>query len=200
MTRDNGRAFPDAVWEAPPCFEELYDRYRSAVFSFAYYLTRDRGEAEDLFQEAWMRIIRHLPEKVNMRSLKTWIFTIVTNLHRDNLRKKRVRSVFLFHKHQGSEIETEGEAGEKTSGHRDEGFRSDLGRDLDRAIEQLPERQRQVFVLKEVSGFKQLEICDILGMPIGTVKSLMYRAVRRLQKELAAYRPHTAIEGVNNAL
>ena len=142
MTRTNGLASPDAVWEAPPCFEDLYDQYRSAVFSFAYYLTRDRGEAEDLFQEAWLRVIRHLPDRVNMQSLKTWIFTIVTNLHRDNLRKKRVRRVFLIHKHQGSEIETEGEAGEKASGTRDEGFRSDLGRDLDRAIERLPERQR----------------------------------------------------------
>ncbi|MFA9454194.1 MAG: RNA polymerase sigma factor [Candidatus Aminicenantaceae bacterium] len=200
MTRDNGRTAPDPIWEAPPCFEELYDLYRSAVFSFAYYLTRNRGEAEDLFQEAWLRIIRYLPEKVNMQSLKTWIFTIVTNLHRDNLRKKKVRSVFLLHRHKETEIEAEGDVEEGASGMRDAGFRSDLGRDLDQAINQLPERQRQVFVLKEVSGFKQAEICDILGIPIGTVKSLMYRAVRRLQKELAAYQPQTVIEGVNNAL
>ncbi|MGB2908165.1 MAG: RNA polymerase sigma factor [Candidatus Aminicenantaceae bacterium] len=200
MTRDNGRTAPEPVWEAPPCFEELYDQYRSAVFSFAYYLTRNRGEAEDLFQEAWLRIIRHLPEKVNMQSLKTWIFTIVTNLHRDNLRKKRVRSVFLLHKHKQTEIEAEGDVEDGALGMRDAGFRSDLGRDLDQAIGRLPERQRQVFVLKEVSGLKQAEICDILGIPIGTVKSLMYRAVRRLQKELAAYQPQTVIEGVNNAM
>ncbi len=200
MTSENGRAAPDAVWEAPPCFEELYDRYRSAVFSFAYYLTRERGEAEDLFQEAWLRVVKHLPEKVNMQSLKTWIFTIVTNLHRDNLRKKRVRSVFLLHKHKETEIEAEGQAEEGASSMRDAGFQSDLGRDLDQALARLPERQRQVFVLKKISGFRQTEICDILGMPIGTVKSLMYRAVRRLQKDLAAYQPHTAIEGVNNAM
>lgn len=200
MTSENGRAAPDAVWEAPPCFEELYDQYRSAVFSFAYYLTRERGEAEDLFQEAWLRVVKHLPEKVNMQSLKTWIFTIVTNLHRDNLRKKRVRSVFLLHKHKETEIEAEGQAEEGASSMRDAGFQSDLGRDLDQALARLPERQRQVFVLKKISGFRQTEICDILGMPIGTVKSLMYRAVHRLQKDLAAYQPHTAIEGVNNAM
>jgi RNA polymerase sigma-70 factor (ECF subfamily) len=191
---------PDPLWEEPPSFEELYAQYRSAVFSFAYYLTRDRGEAEDLYQEAWLRIVRHLPEKVNMQSLKTWMFTIVTNLHRDNLRKKRVRNVFLFHRHKETDFETEGGVEGGTPGQRDGGYKTDLGRDLDQAIARLPERQRQVFVLKEISGFKQKEICDILGMPIGTVKSLMYRAVRRLQKELAAYHPQAAIEGVNNAM
>ncbi len=200
MTSESGLTTLETVWEAPPCFEELYDHYRSAVFSFAYYLTRDRGEAEDLYQEAWLRIVKHLPKKVNMQSLKTWIFTIVTNLHRDNLRKKRVRSLFLLHKHRETEIEADGYVEERASGMRDAGFRSDLGRDLDQALTRLPERQRQVFVLKEISGFKQAEICDILRMPIGTVKSLMYRAVRRLQKELVAYEPHTVIEGVNNAL
>ncbi len=200
MTKTNGRTAHDTVWVAPPSFEELYDKYRSAVFSFAYYLTRDRGEAEDLFQESWLRIVRHLPEKVNMQSLKTWIFTIVTNLHRDNLRKKKVRSVFLLHRHKETEIQTDGDVEQGAPSQKDAGYRADLGRDLDLAIARLPERQRQVFVLKEVSGFKQAEICDILGIPIGTVKSLMYRAVRRLQKELVAYQPRTVIEGVNNAM
>ena len=197
---ENGTPAADDAWVNPPAFDDLYGHFRSAVFSFAYYLTRDRGEAEDLYQEAWLRIVRHLPEKVNMRSLKTWIFTIVANLHRDNLRKKRVRQLFLQHRHKETEVEPEGERRDTKNGTRDAAYHADLGRDIARAIAKLPERQRQVFVLKEVSGFKQAEICDILGIPIGTVKSLMFRAVRRLQKDLAAYQPHQVTKGVEDAM
>lgn len=200
MTVDSGTPADNTQWDAPPSFDELYENYRTPLFSFAYYLTRDRGEAEDLFQEAWLRIVKHLPEKVIMKSLKTWMFTIVANLHRDNLRKKRVRNLFLLHKHKETEMDPAGRSVKNLNGSHDEAYHSDLGRDINRALRQLPERQRQVFVLKEISGFKQAEICDIMGIPIGTVKSLMYRAVRRLQGELAAYHPNSMNEGVKDAM
>jgi RNA polymerase sigma-70 factor (ECF subfamily) len=200
MTNDRGRREAEQEWESPPSFDVLYDRYRSAVFSFAYYLTRDRREAEDLFQEAWLRIVKHLPERVNMPSLKTWIFTIVANLHRDSLRKKRVRHLFLLRRQQESESENEASFGADRTESRDAAFRADLEREIARAIGNLPERQRRVFILKEISGFKQSEIGDILGIPIGTVKSLMHRAVRRLQKELSAYHSNPMIERIEDAM
>ena len=167
MTQESATPEDKNRWDIPPSFEVLYENYRTALFSFAYYLTRDRSEAEDLFQEAWLRIVKHLPERVNMQSLKTWMFTIVTNLHRDNLRKKRVRNLFLLHKHREADLKPEGHTPKSTGGTRDEVYHSELGRDINRALRQLPERQRQVFVLKEISGFKQAEICDIMGIPIG---------------------------------
>ncbi len=200
MTDDHRRREAEKVWESPPTFDALYDRYRSAVFSFAYYLTRDRGEAEDLFQEAWLRIVRHLPERVNMPSLKTWIFTIVANLYRDSLRKKRVRHLFILRRQQESEAQNEASLGAGRTGARDAAFRADLEREIARAIDNLPERQRRVFILKEISGFKQSEIGDILGIPIGTVKSLMHRAVRRLQKELSPYHSNPIIERIEDAM
>ncbi len=65
---------------------------------------------------------------------------------------------------------------------------TDKGRDIAQAMAGLPDRQRRVFVLKEIGEFKQAEISDILGIPLGTVKSLMYRAVKRLRRELSKYR------------
>jgi RNA polymerase sigma factor (sigma-70 family) len=56
---------------------------------------------------------------------------------------------------------------------------------IQRAISRLPERQRRVFLLKELAGFQQTEISRMLGMPDGTVKSLMHRAVKRLRLELS---------------
>jgi len=98
MVPEGGECTHRTELTAPPPFDELYNEYKDRVFCFAYYLTQNRGEAEDLFQEAWLRIVKSLPEKVNTQSLKAWIFVIVSNLHRDNLRKKRVRRLFLSKK------------------------------------------------------------------------------------------------------
>jgi RNA polymerase sigma-70 factor (ECF subfamily) len=68
-----------------------------------------------------------------------------------------------------------------------EAYQADIGRDIARAMARLPDRQRRVFVLKEMAEFKQAEISDILGIPLGTVKSLMHRAVTRLRRELSKY-------------
>ena len=57
------------------------------------------------------------------------------------------------------------------------------------AVAKLPERQRRVFVLKEIEGFKYKEISEIFDMPVGTVKSIGHRAVRRLRQELSVYNP-----------
>ena len=64
-----------------------------------------------------------------------------------------------------------------------------LQRRIDLAVSALPDRQRRIFVLQEIEGLKQAEIAGLLGIPVGSVKSLMHRAVRRLQKELADFRP-----------
>ncbi len=173
-----------------PIFEELYKKYQNDVFSFACYLTKNRGEAEDLFQEVWLRIIKKLPEKVNMQRIKAWIFTIVINLYRDELRKKRIRNLFLFQKSRAHET---GEAfpfleEESLSDPSNEANQIEMGKDINQALTLLPDRQRRVFVLKEIAGFRQAEISDILGVPVGTVKSLMYRAVKHLRQELSKYK------------
>ena len=173
-----------------PIFDDLYTKYQNDVFSFACYLTRNRGEAEDLFQEAWLRIIKKLPEKVNMQRIKSWIFTVVINLYRDELRKKRIRRLFLFQKSRAYET---GEAfpfleDESLSDSSNEANQVEMGKDINQALALLPDRQRRVFVLKEIAGFRQAEISDILGIPVGTVKSLMYRAVKRLRQELSKYK------------
>ena len=173
-----------------PTFDELYEKYQNEVFCFACYLTKDRGDAEDLYQEAWLRIIKNLPEKVNMQSIKAWIFTIVVNLYRDGLRKKRIRRLFLFQKSKAHEADTEfAFLTEKPAyDSSNQAFQAEIGKDIGLALDSLPERQRRVFVLKEIAGFRQAEISEILDVPVGTVKSLMYRAVQRLRQELSKYK------------
>ncbi len=190
MENDGGKCAHDTGQIIHPAFDNLYKKYQNAVFGFAYYLTQNRGDAEDLFQEAWLRIAKKLPAEVNMKSIKAWIFTIVANLHRDELRKKRIRRLFFLQK--AMSLENENTMfpvlpDQPVSINPEEVNQTDMGRDIAQAMARLPNRQRRVFVLKEIAEFKQAEISDILGIPLGTVKSLMHRAVTRLRRELSKY-------------
>jgi RNA polymerase sigma-70 factor (ECF subfamily) len=168
-----------------PEFDELFDRYKTEVFHLACYLARDRGEAEDLFQDVWLRVVKHPPEKRAKEDLKPWLLTILINLHRDRLRRNRIRRLFLIKSAAG-----------KTGGAEETG--ADPARDAEQAVLQssinaaiarLPERQRYVFLLKEVEGLGQAEIAAALRIPLGTVKSLLFRAVKKLRRELGEYDP-----------
>lgn len=190
MENDGSKRAHDTGQIINPAFDNLYEKYQNAVFGFAYYLTQNRTDAEDLFQEAWLRIAKKLPGKVNMQSIKAWIFTVVANLHRDELRKKRIRRLFFSQKAMSLEKENTMFpvlSGKPISVNSGEAYQADIGRDIARAMARLPDRQRRVFVLKEMAEFKQAEISDILGIPLGTVKSLMHRAVTRLRRELSKY-------------
>jgi RNA polymerase sigma-70 factor (ECF subfamily) len=188
MENDGSNCVHDTGQIVHAAFDDLYKKYRNAVFGFAYYLTQNRGDAEDLFQEAWLRIAKKLPDEVNMKSIKAWIFTIVANLHRDELRKIRIRRLFFLQKAMSLENALYPVLPEKpVSINSDEAYQTDMGKDIAQALARLPDRQRRVFVLKEIADFKQAEISDILGIPLGTVKSLMHRAVNRLRRELWKY-------------
>lgn len=175
---------------ANPCssFDALYLAYKSAVYSFSIYLTRNRGEAEDLFQETWLRIVRKNLAELHPQKIKAWIFTIAVNLHRDNLRKQRIRRLWRRYPLSRRDTDAIEQASEKNDAGREDPNRdNDIRRDISQALTTLPEQQRRIFVLKEIAGFKQTEISEMLELPLGTVKSLMHRAVKHLQKELSAY-------------
>ena len=174
---------------APPEFDELYNQYKTMVFSFAYHLTQNQGEAEDLYQETWLRIANKFPGGIKKQTVRAWIFTIISNLHKDSLRKKRVRRLFFL-----NEGKSFPQGDSVTTGPPDEAEQAQIGKDINRAIALLPERQKRVFILKEMAGLKQAEISETLAIPKGTVKSLMHRAVKCLQKELSAYRPESIKE------
>jgi len=173
-------------------FDDLYQEYRSDVFNFACYLTQNAGEAEDLFQETWLRVVHHLPKKVEKSSAKAWLFMITANLHKDVLRKKRIRRAFFLQKASRSAPEEDGSSflfGSNFPNETNGANRVDMRRDIAQAMKQLPEQQRGIFALREIEGFKYSEISEIYEIPVGTVKSLMFRAVRKLRGELSAYNP-----------
>lgn len=172
-------------------FDQLFKRHQTSVYRFACYLTQNRGQAEDLFQDAWLRVVKYLPSANDVRDFRAWIFRITTNLHRDEIRKHRIRKPFWSLR----TVSDDSNADHSKSRHQniipitiDNLENIELGPAITRAISGLPLKQRQVFILKEIEGFKHKEISDILNLPEGTVKSLLHRAIKLLQRELADYR------------
>lgn len=188
----NGRQALDPVF-----FDKFYSRYKSSIFSLACYLTRNVREAEDLYQETWLRVVKQLSHKpVEPAGCKAWIMTIMTNLYRDWLRKKRVRRLVSTLK---SDADISDENiwkrpfwGEESNGTQ-ETDRQDIRMAVTKAMGVLPDKQRLIFVLKEMEGFCYTEIGEILNIPVGTVKSLMHRAVKRLRRELLGNVPKKTI-------
>lgn len=165
-------------------FELLFQRYKSMVYRYSHYLTLNSAEAEDLFQDTWLRVVKHLPSCGMIESLQAWICRITSNLYRDLLRKKKYRRMLFMDRPASSDAGDENFDFVITQV-RDHGAAIEARMVIQRAIASLPYRQKQVFILKEIEGFKLSEIGDSLRMPVGTVKSLLHRAVRQMRIELS---------------
>jgi RNA polymerase sigma-70 factor (ECF subfamily) len=177
-------------------FDKVYAAHAAAVWAFALHLARDRGEAEDLFQEAWLRAVEKMDGIDMTENVKAWLLTIVVNLHRDRLRRIKVRRGFLEGRTRPDLVVDE--AGASGRG-RDAALdleRAESGRAIRNAIGRLPESQRRIFILREVEGFSYEDACRILGLRQGTAKSLMFRAVRRLRRDLAPLGPANRLGSV----
>jgi RNA polymerase sigma-70 factor (ECF subfamily) len=147
-------------------FEALYDRHRVVAFSLAYRLLNSRDQAEDVTQEAflglWRDAGRYEPE---LGSVRTWLMTIVRNRSLDAVRRRSARD----RKHAAAaELPADLSAADVTSA---EAYARDEGRTIRAALSELPDDQRRVVELAFFGGWTQTEIADMLGMPLGTVKS-----------------------------
>jgi RNA polymerase sigma-70 factor, ECF subfamily len=159
-------------------FTELVLRYQTRLLNFIYRTIGDRERAEDLVQEAFVRVYRHLHRFDQSRKFSTWIYTIASNLAKNELRNRSRNPLVLF-----QTIRKQWEADhrplqfEDTSARPDDLFRKRHLRELvEWSVAQLPEHHRVVFVLRELEGKSYEEIADITRCNLGTVKSRLNRA------------------------
>jgi RNA polymerase sigma-70 factor (ECF subfamily) len=156
-------------------FGELVARYQRAVYHLAVRTLRDTGEAEDAAQEAFLRAYRALGSFRPGAKFSTWIFTICYRLCCDRLAKRKRFS--------GEELPDRADpaAGPAALAERD-----DEARRLHAAIAALPEKYRTVITLYHLQGKQYEEIATVLNLPLGTVKTHLFRAKDQLRKALTA--------------
>jgi RNA polymerase sigma-70 factor (ECF subfamily) len=154
--------------------EALVERFRQKVFHLALSYLRSPEDAEDLAQDAFVRIWRALPSYDGRASLSTWIYVIARNACLSELRRRRLRVTSPLG---GSGEDADPEA-------RPEAPRLEARLDCDALLRRLPDPQRQVVALFYLEERSYEQVAEILDMPVNTVRSHLHRARRRLALSL----------------
>jgi len=160
-------------------FQELVERYQTRLLNFIYRTVGDRERAEDLVQEVFIRIYRHLHRFDRSKKFSTWAYTIASNLAKNELRNRSRNPLVLFQTLRGTRSEEEERPlqFEDLQSRPDDLYRKRHLRSLvEETVSQLPEHHRQVFVLRELEGKSYEEIAEITDCNLGTVKSRLNRA------------------------
>lgn len=168
-------------------FEDEFMPHSDALYNFAYHLTGNEDDANDLFQEALMKAWRFVDKYEAGTNAKAWLFTIAKNAFINEYRRKvkmpnrvELQDYVTYQDKQDTPL---------TSGMdmREEMFQYLIGDEVTLAINQLPVDFRTVILLSDVEDFKYDEIASILDIPIGTVRSRLHRARNLLKEKLKTY-------------
>ena len=173
-------------------FEELVRQYDQSVLRLALHLTGSEQDAQDIYQEAFLKAYRHIGNFRFECSFYTWMYRIVTNLCLDQLRKRKTRkedSPVLVDE-SGEEYDLLDNTADKRPGANPERdlMRRELGGKINRALDRLTPRERMVFELKHYQGLKLRTIGEMLNTTEETAKNTLFRATQKLRVCLAEMR------------
>jgi len=162
---------------------ELVEKYRRPLFGFILRFSGGREEADEIFQEVWVRAIKNM-NRYRQKNLLSWLFRIARNLMIDRIRQRRPVVSFDTPANDGEFALHEQIAGSDPGPDTQTGGR-DLGLRIEAAAAQLPPEQREVFWLRMQAGLSFKEIAKIQKCSINTALARMQYAVSKLRKELA---------------
>ncbi len=166
-------------------FDELYNRYSGMLRRFLFSLTWDQDTTEDYVQEVFVRLYRARDRYAPSGEFASYLFRIAKNYYLSQCRKNgRIQEVSLSHEDRNGHRPFEKiRANERIEPevHLMEEYRR---WQIRQAIRSLPEKQKLVFVMSHLEEMKYEEIAEVLGVPVGTVRSRMFAAVQNLRAAL----------------
>lgn len=170
-------------------FRELVEGYKRDVFALAYDLCGNHHDAEDLSQDVFIKAYRAIGGFRADAKLGSWLYRITMNAHIDNKRRKPVQIVSIDAPAAGAQDDlpvalpaARGAAPDSLAG------AARFQEDVERALDALSAQERSVFVLRHYHDMRIHEISSTLSIAEGTVKSLLFRSVRKLRDRLSDYR------------
>lgn len=177
-------------------FDLLVKRHEKPLFHFIRRSCGRKDQAEEILQEVFLRVIKSASRYEQTAKFTTWVYTIARNLCIDKARKANTRGteVSMDKPHEGN---PDGQTLAQRMADNDADSasvqydRAQFRKELEQALQALPEEQREVFILREFSGLKYREIADAVDCPVPTVKSRMRYALETLRGHLADYLDHS---------
>lgn len=167
----------------PRAFEDLVRRYQNQVFAVALRMLGDRGEAEDLSQEVFLKVFRGLGSFRGEAKFSTWLYSIVSHECLNRLRARRPPRP-------ARAAEREGEEPAVSDPNPDAVTlleRRELAERLEEEIGRLGPEHRAILILRDLQGLSYEEIAEALGLELGTVRSRLHRARAELKERMAPY-------------
>lgn len=181
-----------AVLEGDPeAYRVLVERYERRIYHVIYGMVRSPEDAKDLAQDAFVKAFQNLHRFRLEAKFYTWLCRIAMNVAIDHLRKMKHRNHAEFDDARGG---SDGAQVVRLHSAKDDPSenvaRARMYKTIMDAVETLPDDQKQVLILREIEDMPYKEIAEVLDIPEGTVMSRLYYARRRLQEQLAEYRPN----------
>jgi RNA polymerase sigma-70 factor, ECF subfamily len=173
----------------PAAIDLLIDRYQYRLMRYLLSLAENRSIAEDLFQETWIRVLEHGDQYDGRSNFEPWLFRIARNLVIDRLRRRKpLVSMEGLAESLGLEA-ADGLMPAEHSSQLDHVARSEARENVAGALGQIPVAHREVLTLRFQEELSLEEIAGIVGAPLSTVKSRLYRGMEMLREKLERLKP-----------
>ncbi len=179
-------------------FEEEFLPEIDALYTFAYHLTYNEEDANDLVQETYLKAYRFIDKYIEGTNAKAWLFKILKNAFINQYRRKTKQPTKVDFEEIASFHDEEDSSYSGYSDLREEMFQHMMGDEVTTAINSLPVDFRVVILLCDIEGFTYEEISKIVDIPIGTVRSRLHRARNMLKEKLYEYANSLGYEDKRN--
>lgn len=169
-------------------FYDLVGRYKKKIYHLAYDITGDHHEAEDISQEVFMKVYRALKTFRRDAKMSSWLHQITVNASIDSLRRKSVKPAKSMGEFDNVSAQKNLIASSTQNYDPVQSTESiQIQNHISQALEKISPKERAVFIMCHYNGLRLNETAEILNVTIGTVKSLLFRAIRKLRKELSPF-------------
>ena len=167
-------------------YVELVNRYKDKLTNFVFYFLKDEEHSEDIVQETFIRLYEKKHYYKEIAKFSTWIYTIAKNLANTELRKKSRTKIMYLSQMSNYKKDYDLKSSDPELNRNIEN--EFLMKEIHAAIDKLPENYKSVIILRDIQGLDYEQISNIIGVPLGTVKSRINRARLQLQVDLMDYK------------
>lgn len=169
-------------------FQELVERHKKKIYYLAFDITGNHHDAEDISQEVFIKMFRSLKTFRRDARMSSWLYRITVNTSIDSFRRNSPTQRKLMGKLKKESIETHLlMRGNVDVNPEINAEASIIQKYISEALQRVSPKERCVFVMRHYNDLKMNEIAEILNVSMGTVKSLLHRAIKKLRKELSSY-------------